>query len=264
MGSTNTLPSPMEPVLAAPTIVALTLSTRWSGTTTSIFTLGRKSTVYSDPRYSSVWPFWRPKPRTSVTVMPITPISVSASFTSSSLKGLMIASIFFMASHLVEDGQHQGRDVAADALEVGEDVEVDLGRLDGLREACAQAPEMGFAKLSLPHAHEGPLVQHLLRERTVVGGEGGDGALEVLGHEAVELEDLRPARLRKAARLIHLLARELHQVLVDDIADVLEVADERDQANLLARELRPHRVAAESGQEQLDLPLQEVHLVVAL
>src|SRR2546428_8514463 len=71
--------------------------------------------------------------------MPITPISVSASFTSSSLNGLMIASIFFMASHLVEDGQHQGRDVAADALEVRENVEVDLGRLDRLREAAAHA-----------------------------------------------------------------------------------------------------------------------------
>src|SRR5215470_9597385 len=145
MGNTNTLPSPIEPVFAAPTITDTTLSTRLSPITTSILTLGRKSTVYSDPRYSSVWPFWRPKPRTSVTVIPMTPISVSASFTSSSLKGLMIASIFFMASHLVQDGQHQCRDVAADALEVGENVEVDLGRLDGLREACAQAPEVGFA-----------------------------------------------------------------------------------------------------------------------
>src|SRR5882762_2605889 len=160
IGSTNTLPSPMEPVLAAPTIVAVTLSTRWSGTTTSILTLGRKSTVYSEPRYSSVWPFWRPKPRTSVTVIPITPISVSASFTSSSLKGLMIASIFFMASHLVEDGQHQGRDVAADALEVRENVEVNLGRLDRLREAGAQAADVGLAQLALAHAHEGPLVEH--------------------------------------------------------------------------------------------------------
>src|SRR5438270_13420316 len=44
--------------------------------------------------------------------MPITPISVSASFTSSSLNGLMIASIFFMSSHLVEDGYHQGRDAS--------------------------------------------------------------------------------------------------------------------------------------------------------
>src|SRR5262249_5475323 len=50
MGSTNTLPSPIEPVLAAPAIVSTTFFTSESLTTTSIFTLGRKSTVYSDPR----------------------------------------------------------------------------------------------------------------------------------------------------------------------------------------------------------------------
>ena len=37
-----------------------------SGTATSILILGTKSTVYSVPRYISVWPFWRPNPRTSV------------------------------------------------------------------------------------------------------------------------------------------------------------------------------------------------------
>jgi len=31
--------------------------------------------VYSVPRYISVWPFWRPKPRTSVMVMPVMPCS---------------------------------------------------------------------------------------------------------------------------------------------------------------------------------------------
>src|SRR5207244_5845613 len=40
--------------------------------------------------------FCRPKPRTSDTVMPMTPMEVSASLTSSSLNGLMIASIFFI------------------------------------------------------------------------------------------------------------------------------------------------------------------------
>src|SRR5207247_5221019 len=111
-----------------------TCSTRCSGTTTSILTFGRKSTVYSDPRYSSVWPFWRPKPRTSVTVMPMTPISVSASFTSSSLNGLMMASTFFI-SNLLEDGEDERGHVRADALQVRQHVEVVLGRLYGLRAA---------------------------------------------------------------------------------------------------------------------------------
>src|SRR5436853_5511636 len=58
--------------------------------------LGTKSTTYSAPRYNSVWPRWRPKPFTSVTVMPETPMSDSAARTSSSLNGLMIAVTSFM------------------------------------------------------------------------------------------------------------------------------------------------------------------------
>ena len=44
-----------------------------------------------------VLPSCRPKPFTSVTVMPWMPIAERLSFTSSSLNGLMIASTFFMA-----------------------------------------------------------------------------------------------------------------------------------------------------------------------
>src|ERR1700686_2374384 len=63
---------------------------------------GTKSTTYSAPRYSSVWPRWRPKPLTSVTVMPDTPISESAARTSSSLKGLIMAVINF----ILDSDQH--------------------------------------------------------------------------------------------------------------------------------------------------------------
>src|SRR3954462_12858274 len=93
---TKTFPSPIFPVRAAPSTASITRSTRSSDTAASIFPLGRKSTTYSAPRYSSVWPFCRPKPLTSVTVMPCTPIADSASRTSSSLKGLMIAVTSFM------------------------------------------------------------------------------------------------------------------------------------------------------------------------
>src|SRR5712664_1252506 len=97
---TKILPSPILPVRADLTIASIALSTWPLGTTTSIFTLGRKSTTYSAPRYSSVWPFCRPNPFTSVTVSPVTPISERASRTSSSLNGFTIASIFFMPSAL--------------------------------------------------------------------------------------------------------------------------------------------------------------------
>src|SRR2546422_7287334 len=49
--------------------------------------------------------------------MPITPISVRASLTSSSLKGLMMASTFFI-SDLLENRDRECRHVRADALQV--------------------------------------------------------------------------------------------------------------------------------------------------
>src|SRR5712664_3223533 len=143
------LPSPIFPVLAAAAKTPATLSVRLSGTTTSTLIFGRKSTVDSPPRYSSVWPFWRPNPRTSVTVMPMTPISVSASLTSSSLNGLMTASIFFMGSDLLQDRDRERRHVGADPLEVRQDVEMDLGRLDGLGQARAEPPEVQLAQVAL-------------------------------------------------------------------------------------------------------------------
>ena len=49
---------------------ATTRSTSPSSTRISIRTFGTKSIVYSAPRYTSVWPRWRPKPWTSDTVSP--------------------------------------------------------------------------------------------------------------------------------------------------------------------------------------------------
>src|SRR5204863_7107693 len=111
--------------------------------------------------------------------------------------------------------------------------------------------------------HERALVEPLLRQRAVVGGEGGDGTLEILRHQPVELEDLRPAGIGEAPALIEPLARQLHQVLVDDVADVLEVADHGDERDLLLREIRAHRLAPEPREEELDLALEEIRLVVA-
>src|SRR6476620_2765897 len=94
---TTIFPSPMLPVLAVRAMVSSTRATCGSATATSILTFGTNSIVYSVPRYVSLCPFWRPNPFTSVTVIHCTPISSSASFTSSSLKGLMTASTNFMS-----------------------------------------------------------------------------------------------------------------------------------------------------------------------
>src|SRR5262245_53554043 len=50
IAETKILPSPIWPVLAARTMASTALSTVPDGTTTSIFTLGRKLTAYSAPR----------------------------------------------------------------------------------------------------------------------------------------------------------------------------------------------------------------------
>src|SRR2546423_13536418 len=49
-GRTNTLPSPILPVFAALTTTLTAFSIKSSAITTSTFTFGRKSTVYSLPR----------------------------------------------------------------------------------------------------------------------------------------------------------------------------------------------------------------------
>jgi len=57
IGVTKILPSPILPVRAARSSASMAWSTISSDTAASIFTLGRKSTTYSAPRYNSVCPF---------------------------------------------------------------------------------------------------------------------------------------------------------------------------------------------------------------
>src|SRR5689334_1452173 len=97
---TKILPSPIFPVRAENASFCSTSSHRSSATTISSLILGSRSTLYSCPRYTSLWPFCRPCPRTSEMVMPSIPMDLRASLTSSSLNGWMMASIFFMASGL--------------------------------------------------------------------------------------------------------------------------------------------------------------------
>src|SRR6266571_1655646 len=77
-GVTQTLPSPIFPVRAAVTMASTIFSTSISSVTTSTRILGKNSTVYSAPRSTSVWPFCRPYPCTSLTVRPATPRACSA------------------------------------------------------------------------------------------------------------------------------------------------------------------------------------------
>jgi len=94
------------------------------------FDFWQKTTVYLLPRYNSVWPFWRPNPFTSVTVMPSTPSPVNASLTSSSLNGLMMASTFFMIQRVGLQVLTNGQQTAIGIQNgfQGAHCSVDLGR----------------------------------------------------------------------------------------------------------------------------------------
>src|SRR5260370_16830604 len=112
--------------------------------------------------------------------MPMTPISVSASLTSSSLNGLMTASIFFMGSDLLQDRDRERRHVGADPLEVRQDVEMDLGRLDGLGQARAEPSDVQLAQVALALADERTLVEHLLRHGPLPPAEAPAAAPQAL------------------------------------------------------------------------------------
>src|SRR3970282_692142 len=108
---TKILPSPILPVPADRTIASIAGSSCFSGTTTSIFTLGRKSTTYSAPRQSSVSPFWRSKPFTSVTARPATPASDEAARGDAPPRRRLPALVLAPADQ-ADDAAHVGRRVA--------------------------------------------------------------------------------------------------------------------------------------------------------
>src|SRR5262245_18754644 len=191
---TKTLPSPISPVRSARTMASTAAAAAASETTTSTFTLGTRSTVYSAPRYCSLWPFWRPKPRTSLTVSPWMPTWVRADFTSSSLWGLTIASIFFTFGSL--SFQFRGLEVVVSGLAVQREVQT-LRLLFGLRtEADHRVDDLQDHEAA--HRGDGP------------GEARGDRLVCELGAAAVEADRLRGAgRLERAAdERIDLVGRE--------------------------------------------------------
>jgi len=98
-GRTKIFPSPISPFspVRPPLMMALIVgSTNASFTAICNWTLRSKLTVSSRPRYTSVCPFWRPKPWQSMTVSRTTSTSFSASLTASSRFGWMMAIISFI------------------------------------------------------------------------------------------------------------------------------------------------------------------------
>src|SRR6267378_6844977 len=244
---TNTLPSPIDPVLAAPAMSVTTLSTSPSGTTTSTFIFGRKSTVYSPPRYISVWPFCRPKPRTSLTVMPTTPAAVSASLTSSSLNGLMIASIFVIAASrsVTALGRHHSRHhrlrFAGDAvttetvhqgawtLDLGITVAAHLRHVEAFEFDLWTDPHAEGEIVGLEERVRGNKDEPETRERADdLGNELARPAVEQSAHrslDAVEPVPVRPVGKEAHAEDAPGPARAVHGNRADRIVDLQRALD---------------------------------------
>src|SRR3989475_895322 len=214
------LPSPMFPVLAAAARTPATLPARGSETTTPTLIFGRKSTVYSPPRYSSVWPFWRPNPRTSDTVMPTTPMPVSASLSSSSLNGLMTGSIFFIAGPPEARGATPVPNAARPEASANRVLEVRIGQSATLlpafwsgRIAIEAAPEyrapcssralrnpVGCASGALSRALRNAVLPHLGVQRGTAEAEQRRRGLLVPARALQRLQNRRALDLFQRAR----------------------------------------------------------------
>src|SRR5215217_5890822 len=116
--------------------------------------------------------------------------------------------------------------MAVDALEVADDVEMDGARLDGLGPAAAQAREVALGSILLEQPGRGLYRVEPARQAEVAGSEDIEGKPHRVLDARMEGADLAETLRRERHLLADLLGGELHQVLVDDVADVLEVRGE--------------------------------------
>src|SRR5688500_4031332 len=123
----------------------------------------------------------------------------------------------------LEDRVDHGREMAVDALEVADDVEMDGARLDRFGPAAAQPREMALGRVLLEQPRRGLLRVEPARQRDVAGREHIEREPHRVLDARVEGADLGEALRRERVALADLLGGQLHQVLVDDVADMLEI-----------------------------------------
>src|SRR4029079_17219290 len=75
--------------------------------------------------------------------------------------------------------------------------------------------------------------------------------------------DLRPALRAEGVTAADLLLGQLHDVLLDDVADLLEVRDDEDESGLALGLLWRQLLSPELDEELLDVLLQPIDDIVA-
>ena len=149
-----------------------------------------------------------------------------------------------------------------DPLEVPDDVQMKRAGFDARGLAGAQAlqmplgaPKLHLAKLLLPRQKLGRGLQFLIDEH-------GQRKTHRLHQPGMHLLQLPKSFFGELQLLSDLLGGELHQVLVDDVADMLEIGGEGDDVDGPLAVLVVQLAARQPGQIELDRLMQGVDDIV--
>src|SRR5260370_5016683 len=123
------------------------------------------------------------------------------------------------------------------------------------RKMTVRTGELGGSQLRL-------FLDEGARDLDVIIDEDAEGELEVVDNALVEGRELRRSFLRELILVLDLLDGELHEVLVDDVADVLEVDRKRDDLHGASSVSIVKTFAGHLGHIELYRLVQAVHDVV--
>ena len=154
--------------------------------------------------------------------------------------------------------------MAVDALQIADQVEMDRTGLDALGAAGPDALVVAFGSALFGQAQVGLFLQQLARHFHIARHEQVAGHLQVGGDAMVEVGQFGQAFLREGQLVLDLLLRQLHQVLVDDVADMLQVGGEGQHVDIAAAFGFIQPMLGQFGEIQFDRLIQAVHRIVGL
>src|ERR1700751_465665 len=115
-----------------------------------------------------------------------------------------------------------------DTFEIAQDIEMEGTRLYTFGPPIAQPGQMAFSVLMLGDTYLGLLLDQRASDTHVLVDEYTKGELQVFNDALVKHPEFSRSFLRELVLALDLLARQLHQILVDDVADMLKVDGEGD------------------------------------
>ncbi len=151
-----------------------------------------------------------------------------------------------------------------DALQVGDEVEVQRRRLDALQRIAGEAAQVRIGICAFEVAEQHLLRQQFLRALQVAVQEHAHAEAEVRDEARVQVADLGHAGVGEIAVLGDLLVLDVGQHALDDVADLLEVDRERHDVGPAAALALVQRLARDLRQVELHRRVEVVDDVVLL